>query len=85
MMALVVSSSSPIVSSLGFYLMVLTVVPIGLLMAPQPVRRDRRTIVGLGVALVAIVGVPVYAAICNVCAVCQTDMWWLYAECWFAK
>jgi hypothetical protein len=64
---------------------VLFMIPVLLVFAPQPVRRDRRTIVGLGVALVAIVGVPVYAAICNVCAVCQTDMWWLYAECWFAK
>ena len=59
------------------------IVPIGLLLAPQPIRRDRRTLALLVVTLALVIGGPVYAVVCNVCALCQTEWWWLYVECWF--
>jgi hypothetical protein len=82
MLAMVVGPS-PVISSLSLYFVMLTVVPIGLLLAPQPVRRDKRTIVTLLLLAAVVIGVPVYAVVCNVCEVCKGDYWWLYMECWF--
>jgi hypothetical protein len=63
--------------------LVVLMLPILIVFAPQAVRRDKRTIATLLVAVAFVVGVPVYAVICNVCALCKTEWWFLYVECWF--
>jgi hypothetical protein len=80
--ALVISEPSAF-SALGPLAFMAMLLPIGLLLAPQPIRTDKRTIAGLLVSVLLIVGVPIYAAICNVCELCKGDYWWLILECWF--
>jgi hypothetical protein len=80
---LVLSSSSSVASTLSLYLWMVTIVPVGLLLAPQDVRRDKRTIVAVAIGALLLLGVPAYAVVCNVCTVCNGDYWWLFAECWF--
>lgn len=84
-MIAMVFASSPVVSgSLLNLMLIVTVVPIGLLLAPQPVRRDKRTLIALGVILLLLIGAPVYAVICNICEICNTcAWWWCPIECWF--
>jgi hypothetical protein len=65
-------------SALSFYLMLLTAVPMGLMFAPQPIRRDKRTIAVLLVVVAFLVGAPLFAFASNVC----TYAWWAI-ECWF--
>lgn len=70
-------------SSLSLLLTMATVVPIGLVFTPQAVRRDKRVIVGLILALGFVIGVPAYAVVCNICDICKGSYWWLIADCWF--
>ena len=83
MMALVISSSPNVATALGPAVFVLLMVPVLMVFAPQPIRRDKRTVAALVVLAGIAIGVPVYAVVCNVCALCKTDYWWLIAECWF--
>ena len=71
--------SAPALSSLSLYLSMLTVVPIGLLLAPSGVRRDKRVIVALALIGLGVIGVPVFAAVTSVCSY----VWWFAWECWF--
>lgn len=77
-MTAVVWLSSSTWSVLSLYLLLLTVVPIGLMWAPQPVKRDKRVIavVIVVVALLLLVP-PLFAFDSNVC----TYAWWAI-ECW---
>jgi hypothetical protein len=79
--AIVIGSSA--VSTLSLYAVMLTIVPLGLLLAPQPVRTDKRTIAAVIAAAAILIGAPAYAVVCNVCALCKTEWWFLYVECWF--
>lgn len=79
--ALMVSSSSAALSSWSMYLMLLTVVPISLMLAPQEIRRDKRTIVGVLVLVMVAVGAP--AAYAFPLFYCNRPDWWLFVECWF--
>lgn len=74
MSALVVGSPLSSLSLPALVLMVM--VPIGLLWAPQPIRRDRRTIAALVGFTLVMVGGPVYAVICNICLICERCAWW---------
>ena len=65
-------------SSLAFYLTILTAVPVGLLLAPQSVRRDKRVLIGLALVLLALIGMPTFAA---VTPICKYAFWAI--ECWF--
>lgn len=71
-----------VVSSLPFApALLLMVIPIGLLLAPQAIKRDRRTIVALCLLLFLVLAAPVAAewdAVSNVCEYCP---WWLCLEC----
>jgi hypothetical protein len=79
MTALVFASVSPSwLSSLGFYLTLLTVVPTGLLLAPQPIRTDKRVLIGLALLVLVMIGHPTYAAYTRIC-----DWAWFAWECWF--
>lgn len=83
MTAMTVLGSHSLGSAFSTVLTMATLVPLLLIVAPQPIRTDKRVIVGL-IALAAVaIGVPVYAVVCNVCSVCNGDWWWLFAECWF--
>lgn len=62
-------------SSLGPMLAMLTVVPMGIVFAPQAVRHVDRRIVGLGVAVVLGAGLDIVTKICDWCPWC--------IECWF--
>lgn len=64
--------------SWGALVMMLTVVPLGLLWAPQEIRRDKRVIVaGLVLALV-VLSIPAFAA--PPTKICDYMPWAL--ECW---
>lgn len=76
MIALVVSAS-PVVSSLSFYLTACTLLIVGIVFAPQPVKRDKRVIALVGVLIVLAIGVPVFAADTTIC---KYAPWAL--ECW---
>jgi hypothetical protein len=80
-MALVfVHSSSAWISSLSLYLSLLTVVPIGLALAPQPIRKDKRVKVLLVLLALSAIGIPAYAAVTNFC---HDIPWYLWPiECW---
>ena len=79
-----VLGDATIPSALGQLLVLATVVPIGLLLAPQTVRKDKRTLVAMAVAIALVIGVPVYAVVCNVCEICKVCPWYLCPlECWF--
>jgi hypothetical protein len=78
-LVLVSSGAGSAISLYGVLLMI----PVLLLLAPQPIRRDKRVIVGAALAIAAALGVPVLAAICNVCEICKVcDWWWCPLECW---
>jgi hypothetical protein len=76
--ALVVGPS-PALSSLSLLLLMVTVVPIGLMFAPQPIRRDKRVLIGIGL-LVVLFGLSSTAS-AAVIGTCKYA-WWAI-ECWF--
>jgi hypothetical protein len=63
--------------------LVFLMLPILIVFAPQAVRRDKRTVAAVLASAVVLIGVPAYAVVCNICAVCKTEYWWLIPECWF--
>jgi hypothetical protein len=83
MTALVISSSPSVAESLGPAMFVLLMVPVLMVFAPQPIRRDKRTVAVLVALAAIVVGVPAYAVICNICTVCLGEWWFLFIECWF--
>jgi hypothetical protein len=73
-LVLVSSGAGSAISLYGVLLMI----PVLLLLAPQPIRRDKRVIVGAALAIAAALGVPALAAASNVCSYCP---WYLCLEC----
>lgn len=80
-MTAVVLISSGVASSLSFP-WVFLMVPILFLFAPQAIKRDKRTLVVLALAVACVLGVPVFAdeweAVSGVCSYCP---WYLCLEC----
>lgn len=77
-MTAVLLYTGPGLSSLAPFLVLLTIVPIGLLFAPQPLRRDKRIRVLALVLLLLTISAPAWAfptKICDWCPYCF--------ECWF--
>lgn len=72
-----VVQASSVVSAVSFYLTLLTVVPIGLLWAPQDARKDKRVIAAVVVVVVSLIGVPLLAFDSTICK----WAWWAI-ECW---
>jgi formate hydrogenlyase subunit 4 len=66
-------------------MVVLLMIPALFLFAPQPIRKDKRTVAALVMLAAVVIGVPVYAVICNVCEICKADYWWLIPDCWFLR
>lgn len=81
--ALMMSNSSAALSSWSMYLMLLTVVPLSLMLAPQEIRRDKRTVVA--VLVLAMVAISAPAAYAFPLFYCNRPDWFLFVECWFAS
>jgi hypothetical protein len=83
-MALVLASSPWASSPFGPALVVLLMIPALFLFAPQTIRKDKRTVAALVMLAAVVIGVPVYAVVCNICEVCKTCAWYYCPlECWF--
>ena len=82
-MALVMSAAPWMSNPFGPAMVLLLMVPVLIMFAPQPIRRDKRTVAVLVTLAAIVVGVPVYAVICNICSVCLGEWWFLFVECWF--
>lgn len=78
MIAIAFSASAA--SSLPFSL-VIVMVPMLFLFAPQAIKRDKRTIAVLAVLLALVLAAPVAAEWDAVSRVCEYCPWWLCLEC----
>jgi hypothetical protein len=77
MTAVMLYTSSPI-SSIVPYLLMLTIVPICLAFAPQPIRGDKRVKVGVILLVIFGISAPALAFPTYICDIAP----WIF-ECWF--
>ncbi len=75
---LLYTGSAPWASSIVPYIVMLTIVPVCLVFAPQKVREDRRIKVTAILLILLAISAPSFAAVTSIC-----DWAWWAIECWF--
>ena len=73
--------TSPAFSSLSLAVFLGGCLIVGLIFAPQPIKRDKRVLVVLALFLLALIGQPV-SAVTFRARICDGAYWFWFIECW---